>query len=383
MKLLKKVYADGVQASIDKYGLDAAVDREEDPPEESHMGRNLAMMAGAALPFAGRIGQKKKIHEGKGEELDFDAFKAKIRPGDILLTGDKVLNRSKGAITAVSGNPEGYHIAMPTTRRGTHVAEMTGPGMLHRDTGLRREERMHILRPKFKGEELRQFIESQEQLAKKIDDIRKGVKRHLKGVDIGGTDVDVAARFARGSTYDEPGATMTGVKEILLPKLRTAKGIETQRARIEAARKGLTPEQVDATAKRLATAIAAARQSGKRIRQDFWPEHITHLLPCDIAGICSTIPAGSMPAGKPVVPNKLPKDVLPIDFLRSEHFEPVARYNPHALTPHDRLLRHGPLLTRLGLAGLLAGGIYGGSKLYGHLQKKFRGDEAKEEPAPV
>ena len=383
MKLLKKLYAQGVQASIDKYGLDASVDQEPEDPEESHLGRNVAMAAGAALPFAGLIGQRKQIHKGKGEELDFQAFKDKIRPGDILLTGDKALDRSKGAISAVSGNPEGYHVATPTTRRGTHVAEMTGPGMLHRETGIRENERMHLLRPKFKGEELQQFIDSQAQLARQVDDLRKGVKRHLRGVDIGGTDIDRAARFARGSTYDESGATMTGIKEMLLPKFRTAAGIEKQRDRVMAARKAFTPAEIDATAKRLATAIAAARQSGKELRHDILPQDLTHLLPPDIAAICSTVPGISMPAGKPVVPNKLPKDLLPIDFLRSEHFEPVARYNPHPLTPHDRLLRHGPLLTRLGVGGLLAGGIYGGSKLYSHLQKKFRGDEAKEEPAPV
>jgi len=383
MKLLKKLYAQGVQASINKYGLDASVDQEPEDPEESHKARNIAMAAGAALPFAGLIGQKKMIHAGKGEELDYHAFKNMVRPGDILLTGDKALDRSKGAISAVSGNPEGYHIATPTTRRGTNIAEMTGPGMLHRNTGMREGERMQLLRPKFKGPELEDFISGQTRFARQVDDLRKGVKRHLRGMNIEGLDIDRAGRFARGSTYDEAGATMTGVKEMLLPKFRTATGIEKQRAEIQAARKGFNPTEIDATAKRLATAIASAHHSGKEMRHDYLPEDIAHLLPKNVAGICSTVPGACMPAGKPVVSNKLPNDLLPIDFLRSDQFESVARYNPHPLTPHDRLLRHGPLLTRLGLAGALAGGIYGGSKLYSHLKKKFRGDEAKEEPTPV
>jgi hypothetical protein len=383
MKLLKKLYAQGVQASIDKYGLDASVDQDPEDPEESHLARNVAMTAAAAIPFAGLIGQRKAIHQGKGEELDFGAFKQKILPGDVLLTGDRALDRSKGAITAVSGNPEGYHIATPTTRRGTHVAEMTGPGMLHRDTGIRKNERMQILRPKFRGEELKSFIAQQEEFAARADALRRATKRHLRAQGYSGDALDRAARFARGTTYDESQATMTGVKEILLPKFRPARGIDKQQKEIQAARAAFSPEEIDATGKRLATAIAAARDSGKRLYHDILPKDLTHLLPKNVAGICSTVPGACMPAGKPVVPNKLPNDLLPLDYLRSEHFEPVARYNPHAATPHDLLLRHGPLLTRLGVAGALAGGIYGGTKLYSHLKKKFRGDEAKEEPAPV
>jgi hypothetical protein len=78
-----------------------------------------------------------------------------------------------------------------------------------------------------------------------------------------------------------------------------------------------------------------------------------------VSSVCSTVPALSMPAGKAVVPGKLPSQVLPADYLRSQHYTPVARFSANPTALHEKILGHGPTLTRLGAGALGAGAVYG------------------------
>lgn len=81
-----------------------------------------------------------------------------------------------------------------------------------------------------------------------------------------------------------------------------------------------------------------------------------------------------------MVPGKRFNEVMPTDFLRSEHFKPVARYVAPGTGKADFLLQHGPTMTRVGLGALGAAGIYGLSKL---LAPKKEQTPEEEGNAPV
>lgn len=90
-------------------------------------------------------------------------------------------------------------------------------------------------------------------------------------------------------------------------------------------------------------------------------------------GTCSTMPAQAFASvGKTVLPGVTPSLTTPADFLRSEHFFPVAASikSSYANTLAHRMK---PYASRLALGGALAGAVYGGSKLWDQLRSHGEG----------
>ena len=87
-------------------------------------------------------------------------------------------------------------------------------------------------------------------------------------------------------------------------------------------------------------------------------------------GTCSTVPAQALSEiGHSVIDGVHPKRIMPSDFLGSDKYTAVGASlkNPYKNTLGRRLL---PYASRAAIGGLLAGGVYGGSKLYNYLKSK-------------
>lgn len=278
--------------------------KKEDEQDESHTGRNLAMGAAAAAPFAGLIGQQPIKHD---PILNRNIPRVKsmrdlsrvAQPGDVLMTSKPSNSIWKSFIKPLSGS-EFYHSQPVVGKR--HGKATTISAGEHDDPSWKNwsdKDRLKsttsvsnfgeeypdvmVMRPKkpLAPDELKRFVDSNMQRSK--------------------------------APYDSQKALGTWLKETFVPKI-----------------KGLENSPMPGTCK---------------------------------GNVCSTMPAMAYAdAGRTVIPGKAPQDIFPPDFLRSDEFEPVAARikNPYLASPLARKVM--PYAARAGLGLGLAGGVYGLSK---------------------
>lgn len=394
---LKKAYENGQRNALIKLGLSR--DPTSYQEDEDHTARNVAMGVAAAAPFAGMVGEKPLVHAGKGDLVDYETLRKTVRPGDVLLTGDTEFGFTKGIVNAASGTPSGYHVAVVSPNKDIYEA--------HPRYGLSLtdfspdKERIQVLRPKLESHELEQFIGNLDTAVQGAGDFESSLERQLRKKGYGKIDAADMAEIGRGSLYDNPQGIKAGLKELFLPKLRQDVGnaAEVQKAEYVKGRQQFSESGYKQHAKTVADVIDRKMTTGDQRTQwidknfGFLPErlrgrlgpaleskHVRPAMPDCVGGVCSTLPASAMPAGKNVIPSKKPSDVLPNDFLRSNMFEPVARYDPAPYQMHDKVLKYGPTLARAGVGLGLAGAVYGSSKLWDRWKAKK--EESVNNPTP-
>jgi hypothetical protein len=360
---------------------------EEKPPEEpkaeeSHLIRNALIAAGFAAPFAGMIGQQEAIHAGKGKHVSVETLRQLARPGDILLSGDTELTPVKAILSAASGTPKGYHAATVVGRNrvmGSH------PSYGYEPDKILDGEHLQLLRPNLSKEETAAHVTGANSLEGSVSAYEEQIAKNLRSRH--GFNSPDAAELASGSRkgfYNNPEGIWAGIKDLFMPKLRSESAIETDRQKILQAREKFQKSHAG-SARDAASLINAANTKtpeGANVSYDYMSKH----LPECVGGVCSTIPASFMPKDKPVVPGKLPSEVLPSDFLRSKHYTPVAQVNPLGpgkSTLADKILSAGPWAIRGGVGLGLAGGIYGASRLWDHFKNQAPSEAPREKEASM
>lgn len=305
-------YGQGVSKALRWLGL-------QDSPEESHLGRNIAMGAAATTPFLGLIGQQRLRHNpllnpdirrGSLEELA-----RRARAGDVVVTG-----KGGSPVTSLTGN-ELWHAEPVLGRRGGKGIGVSGGELTPRQLRLAGE--LHPER-----------AAHYEELAKAIEKDPRQLEKHIEPLD----------------------KRLRGVQQDRLVLLRPKK--ELSPAQIEKLRRvgyseAIKPYQI-------------RRAFSTQLKDWFLPKipGLERLGRTQCSGnICMTPAAHgfeSVHGGTPVVPGKAAKDVISSDFLRSKHYEPVmAHIDEAAAKNYGKLHRLGSLGTRAALGLGLAGSIYG------------------------
>lgn len=332
--------------------------------EESHKLRNTLMAGAAVTPFAGMIGQQRMQHLNQGAEMSFQDLKKTLKPGDVVLSADQRMGLLKGIVGTMTGTPQGYHVATVRDNNGNIIestprAGLEGTNFKRRGWHLDSRDRLQVLRPNFSPDERKEFLRNLEQGVDVGNLYEKKLHGALKARGV--PEAKDWANFARGGTYDTAGGLKGGIKEFLVPKLHGPEAIEAQKTQIQEAR----AQFLKGPDAHVAGEIGAARVQ-KLMNKDIGQHNLLYgsVTPSCVGGVCSTFPAQAMPKGKSVVPGKLPNDMLASDFLRSEHFTPVARYQHGPMTLHEKVLSHGPTLARAGIGALGAAGVYGVSKWF-------------------
>lgn len=278
--------------------------------EESHTGRNLAMVGVATAPMLGAIGQKPVLHDphmnpNVNRFKNLRELERQARPGDVLLTSKPKGSFWKSWIKPLSGS-EFYHAQPVTGRRKGLGTTMTA--------GQYNEPDWH------EGTRA------------------QGIKDMASHAGTIGTEM-------RGNAYDD--VLLLRPKAGLTPEQKK-KFVED--AMLRSREKYDTPKGVTAWLKD----IFVPKMKGL--------ENVPNAPLCE-GGVCSTVSAmAHNAAGVPLQVGKAAKDIMPGDYLRSEAFKPVGVHMKNDYTHSSQLRRAMPYLARgaLGLAG--AGAIYAGTK---------------------
>lgn len=345
--------------------------------EDSQGYRPYTVAGAAALPFAGMIGEQRFRADQGVEVKDLDALSRKVRKGDIVLSGKVGPDRNKTYISLVGGNPDQYHAAVVGHGRELDSLLESSPGAGMESEGLSSSKsRLTVVRPN-DPKAAKRMVAQMQQRGQLADKLEQDLVSRLQASGMSLDDAEHWAYQARRGMYQKQEGIAAGLKNLLLPKIRgiTDRGAAARtQAEAEELKKLVAASQSGAGAyddllKRLVPELQRLQTTTPEAARDQMQQQIGKLIPDCARGVCSTAPAKGM--GASVVPGKGATSVLPSDFLRSKEFQTVARYNPEGAEYKllDKLLRHGPTLSR-GLIGAgLAGGLYGGYKLYDKLRQ--------------
>lgn len=373
-------YASGVKLATQTFGLKQS----SDPDDEDRTGRNVAMLGAGALPFASTIGTQPVRHLTGGETIEqWTNVPGALRRGDVLVTSDPKYRGMTALIGLVSGTPEGTHVAVVVDDHGNVVEShpIYGIKKRHVSDATAADERIHVLRPNHMTEkQIHEHTNRLTALADKADQVEAATIKHLSSTH-SPEEAKRLARIARKSFYSKPQGSAAGIHELFMPKFVTARAQRGEQKAMHAAVEALDPEQTGKTFAEYFRTKYPATPSGitglfKRVKNrlygygDFDPE-MQKLLPDCTAGNCSTLPAMAMPEGVVINNTKLPTEILPVDYARSDKYDAVARYNPEPkLRPYEKVLKRAPTLTRLGAGAALAGTVYTGSRLYDSMKNE-------------
>ena len=270
---------------------------------DSSTAERIGLGLAAASPFAGMIGQERIKHDPtRGAKMhrfqDMDELSRRARPGDIILTS-KAESSYKTPQSGMFGS-EYYHAQPVVGRRGdqgTTVSAGDYPEKKYKQMPRRTfDKKIETVKDMMLGEEY-------------ADAVLLRPKRKLAPAEL---EKFVASNIERSKAgYSKPRAVSAYLKDVFLPKLVPA-----------------------STLNRLGGVTRAC-----------------------VGDICSTAPAQAFTeaTGKSVVRGKSAKNVMPADFLRSEHFTPVGRLG----TGTRAVSRLRPFAARAGIGLGLAGIAYG------------------------
>lgn len=363
----------------------AAVRRDGADDEESSVGRNLAVGAAAALPFAGLIRRPAGAnHQDRGQLYeDWAAFQKTLQPGDVLLTGDNDLTANRVSISIPTGTPTGKHVSVVGMDNDVHHFipqqgySTTRLGLLapYMQDGAERFTHVQVLRPKMTPEQRDAFINNLREQGRFQDDVRFNVRRKLEALLA--SDTPVAAELRKLSRpqleervdtlvnlYSKQKGISAGAHELFVPKLRDMHA-GTLAAHSDVTR-GAPGATVEETGDRIVAGFKSLTARPGWHEQPFTGDELVHCMPYARTGVCSSNVAKAfntaLNAG--LVTDKLPDNVLPHDFLRSNALTPVSRFTRTNAPPPaiDRVLRAAPMLTRAAAGVGLAGGVYGLSR---------------------
>lgn len=287
----------GVRALQNHFGEKTSA---EENPEESHLGRNLAVGAAAASPFAGMIGQGKVLHDPHLDasiprHRNLEELGEIAQPGDVLMTTKPKGSFWKKFIQPVTGS-DFYHVQPIVDYSGGEGRTIDNNEF--RDPSYRKKPNDFI----------RTELNTLPDLHDREDYKDMFLLRPNKPLSPAEVDTFRNEAITRGRNhYDSPGAIKSYLRDLFVPKVGG-------------------------------------------------PD--TTVRPACKGDICSTTPAQALAAtGRHVVPGKAPHQVFPADYLRSDQFHPVGAYVTHG-GPSSRYRRLAPLMLRAGMGAGLGGATY-------------------------
>lgn len=366
----------------------------EDDAEESHTGRNVLMGGAMAAPWLGAIGaQRERPSPLAPDAHTFEQLSAMAQPGDVILSGDVNPNSSKSFVSLASSSPKAYH-AMLMGRDG-HIVE-SGPDGVRRQplntSEYAKDHHLRLLRPKLSPGEIAKQIRGVEGFEKSVQQYADDVGRRTGKLKLPVTGEDL--KYYTGAHAYGEADTRTMLREMFVPKLRSADAMNANMAETQAARRALAADPRGAAKnfvgalkgsdyynsnKFLAKAVGQASKLHKALptwlQGDAYVPPVEALnagIPDCARGVCSSMPAQHLPKNKFVVPGKLPQHVLPSDYLKSDLYDTVASHSPKGTALHENVLGHGLTGMRLltGLAG--AGLTYGADKAVRGISQHFK-----------
>jgi len=350
-------------------------DEDESGRPEDHTLRNLGMAGAMAAPWAGMIGDQPVIHDRKGVSVSSLAeLKKHFRPGDIILQGDKAGDPFKIFSGISTGQPKSLHVEMVGRKGQMYGAGGSGMQAAPIAEFKPKHTRLQLLRPDMTQEQINEQLRNMEQGLRTTGTFEKHMEKALRGQGRTVAETEKLLGVLGNATYNTYEAAGTALKNLFMPKLRSADAAEAAKRQTIEARAafnrnegGFASDTAQAGLDRLKRfhPVRKVPQSAALFQ--------SQVAPACIGSICSTFPAQALPQGKHVVPGKLPSEVLGADYLKSTMYKPVAHWGFGTPDPtHETLLKYGPTAARLGVGAALAGGIYGGSKLLGWYQNRNR-----------
>lgn len=365
-------------------------------PPEDHTLRNVAMAGAAALPFAGLIGQRPMIHDGAGKAYaDYERFKQRIRPGDILVSGRPGVGSAKLMISLATGTPKGYHVAIAGPRRGTayqqhpsggyQLYQLGGPGehmQVLRLKGLSPQQRSEFVRTARRRVDQQAAFEHA--LAKRIRAAARGNDDFAKALH--GQNARELAEAAGAGTYAKRTGIKAGIKDLFLPKSKRPDEVAATAA-ARASRTDSLAKHDDLAENVLARMRAEHAQGADITRPKVLKGLLRRTAGNCVGDVCSTFPATVLGPKKALVPGKDLHEMLPSDWLRSNKVRAVAQYSPQEQTLANRALdtalRAAPTAIRAATGLGLAGGVYALSNYLAKRRQKSQTTTPQAAQAPV
>ena len=303
----------------------------ESEKEPSHRLRNGLMLGAAALPFAGMIGNKAPVHEGRGQEFgSLEELGRSVKPGDVVLSSPHKKTFTTLGIGLGTGVPDVSHAAFVDDMGrlvSTEANEITAGPLLNQ---FEKDRAYTVLRPRAGGP-----LNPQE--------MARSYRRQFDAAN----KLEAAAR-AQGATPE---------------------AINALRSQFYTKTRGFIRTPLHSV---MAPSIGAngAGDAAKKIFDDFTKNPNAANAHCHAGGWCSLPGAMAFPKGVDVVPGRLPGDTTPVDFLKSPHLQPVGGFGRGKNRYVDQMVRAGPTAARLTYGAIAAAGVYAADKALSALKKR-------------
>lgn len=320
------------------------LDRRDNKPKLLPLAAGLGV---GALPLIGGIGKKIPDHLPGPRHHDYHSLMEKVRPGDILVGGDR------GLIPALMApGTAAPHLSTAYVATGSKAGELLdGKGLRVGNLGFAgtrmefpagRSHTYVVLRPT--GEKAEQILQAHKRRSNLENKIYQGLQ------DRGVPETEVRKMLSR--SYDKPGAVKGWLKELFVPNVGKA-GQDAERSM----RSNALKEVEDNLPKFLDDAASKFKQTGKLPKNSKFTQAVK--------GVCTTHAAM---CGAPIDPHKLPSKAVAGDFLRAPagSYEAVGHYMGETgagkMSALEKAIAHSggkiPTLARLGIGGLMGGGAY-------------------------
>jgi len=289
-------------------------------PDLSDNGIMPSTLGAAGLfSLAPAITAKPLQHYGQGQEIkNFESFKRRLRPGDILITGGKEILPIPTGVNLVTGNPYGQHVSVVSKPlKNLDIDSHPAYGFNSTYGNIEKAHNLQALR--FKDPEVRKrVLGGMRDMEKAVNIFEKEVKQRLirKGWD--SASAAAHAERATSALYDTPTGVKAGLKELFFPNLLSSNSVKNLNAENYLANRNFI-KGVKSYSQAMADLLDSDASGNKLQISD-----LRKVLPKCSGGVCSSMPAILGQAN--IVPNRAARDILTSDYLKSDMLKPVARY---------------------------------------------------------
>lgn len=278
-----------------------------------------ALGAAGLFSLAPAITAKPLQHYGQGQEIkNFEAFKRRLRPGDILITGGKEILPIPTGVNLVTGNPYGQHVSVVNNPlKNLDIDSHPAYGFNSTYGNIEKEHNLQVLR--FKDPEVKKrVLAGMRDMEKAVNIFEKEIKLNLMRKGWDSASAAARAEFAASSLYDTPTGVKAGLKELFLPNLSSSNSVKNLDVENYIANRNFI-KNVKSYAKTM-TDLIDSDPSGDKLRVS----DLRKVLPKCSGGVCSSMPA--ILGQAKIMPNIAARNILTSDYLKSDALKPIARY---------------------------------------------------------
>ena len=290
------------------------------PPAISDAGIMPPLLGAAGLfTMAPALTAQPLQHYGQGQEIkSFDAFKRRMRPGDILISGDKKILPIPTGVNLVTGNPNGQHVSVVhNARKNWDIDSHPYYGFNSTSGNIHKDHNLQILR--FNDAATKNnVLRGMRRMERAVNIFEEEVKKMLINKGWPSAAATIQAQSATSALYDTPAGIKAGLKDLFLPNLSSAASI-----------KNLNNENFSGTRNFMQNAKSYAHAMADLIDTDPSGNKLSiadfrKVLPKYSGGVCSSMPAILGKAD--ITPGTAARDILTSDYLKSDALTPIARY---------------------------------------------------------